>query len=499
MSVTDELSDRHHAPEGRRKGNIQLILISSLIAALCLIAYLLLFNKKLGDANASDRAEKKVVSQLHTTNTAFEMPVFKAPELAKSEPLPEPEVIVAPDPVAEVTFEPLPKPEPLPVSEVIYKPEPLPKATTVNQKPAAKDKPISDEERRLGSGVAGAKGIPKLSSNRELASTQVVGDYRGQNRALEAEPEEPLFKSEYEYQEGQNEDPKAVPSHELNANDINRLDQLAALYGVSDSGNRSVRSGSASSYVPPAQQHSIQPSSQSRSVDAGGEKQEPSFRPINRVSSGQSVGQGNGVDLSSTQVVGVEAKRIKLDYLLKRGTYIGCVLKTRIVSDQAGFISCGVTENIYSADGSNLLLPRGSEVLGEYKPKSLSNGKVRLQAVWDALTTPDGIRVNLGSPSTGRLGAAGIGGQVNNHYGRRVGIPILLSLFRTAIDYRTRNYSGESGEYKRTGSDAADDVLSDQMQQYEEIRPTLTKHQGTTIGIMVARDVSFEKVLKGSH
>ena len=118
MSVTDESSDRHHAPEGRRKGNIQLILITSLIAALCLIAYLLLFNKKLGDANASGRAEKKVVSQLHTTNTAFEMPVFKAPELAKPEPLPEPEVIVVPEPVAEVTFEPLPKPEPLPVSVV---------------------------------------------------------------------------------------------------------------------------------------------------------------------------------------------------------------------------------------------------------------------------------------------------------------------------------------------------------------------------------------------
>lgn len=503
MSVINDSSDRHHAPEGRRKGNIQLILIACLIAALCLIAYLLLFNQKPGDANASGRPEKKTASQLHTTSSAFEMPVFKAPELPKPEPLPEPEVIVAPEPVTEVIFEPLPKPEPLPVSEVIYTPEPLPKAATVNQKPPAKDRPVSDEERRLGSGIVGDKGIPTLSGKSGGVSTQrerVLDRPAGASKVV---AEEPFFESEYEYQEGQKTEPKSAPNHELTANDIQRLDQLAALYGVSDSRTRSptssARSASVSRYESPSQQRSSQSSDNPRNVDSESGEQALTVRPINQASTHQSVGQGGSVDLSSTQAIGVQAQRIRLDYLLKRGTYIGCVLKTRIVSDQAGFISCGVTENIYSADGSNLLLPRGSEVLGEYKPKSLSNGKVRLQAVWDALTTPDGIRVNLGSPSIGRLGAAGIGGQINNHYGKRVGIPILLSLFRTAIDYRTRNYSGESGEYKQTGSDAADDVLSDQMQQYEEIRPTLTKQQGSTIGIMVARDVSFEKVLKGSR
>lgn len=223
------------------------------------------------------------------------------------------------------------------------------------------------------------------------------------------------------------------------------------------------------------------------------------FTPVNR---GQAITQtalpsSGGIDLSTTSVASTQARKIRLDYLLKRGTYIGCVLKTRIVSDQAGYISCSITEDIYSANGATLLLPRGSDVLGEYKPKSLSNGKVRLHAVWDVVTTPEGIRVELSSPSTGTLGAAGLSGHVNQHYTKRVGIPILLSLFRTAMDYRTRNVSGESGAYQESGSDAADGVLQEQINEYEAIRPTLTKRQGTTIGIMVARDVSFEQVLAG--
>ena len=509
MTDANDSSDRHDAPEGRRKGVTQLILITSLIAALCFIAYLLLFNKKTNEANAAERQAKKAPSQLHTASTTFEMPVFKKPELLEPEPLPVTEVIVEPEPIPEIKLEPLPQPEPLPMPEVIHKPEPLAKTVVVPKSQPVIDKPISDEERRLGGGVLGAKGLPTLANKQSVEASNRAGGfgadsgYSGARQGRkQVKAEAPFILSEYEYKEGQTLTPKSDPSSELTSKDIDRLGQLAALYGVSEDRNRRSTYRAKPSSV--SNNYSSQPlavASPSDDSPTSSEEDERGLRyqPINQTSSTRPTGQGGGIDLSSTQVVGTQAKRIKLDYLLKRGTYIGCVLKTRIVSDQAGFISCTVTENIYSADGSNLLLPRGSDVLGEYKPKSLSNGKVRLQAVWDAVTTPDGIRVNLGSPSTGRLGAAGIGGQINNHYGQKVGIPILLSLFRTAIDYRTRNYSGESGEYKRTGSDAADDVLSDQMQQYEEIRPTLTKHQGSTIGIMVARDVSFDKVLAGSR
>ena len=52
------------------------------------------------------------------------------------------------------------------------------------------------------------------------------------------------------------------------------------------------------------------------------------------------------------------------DALLVRGTYIRCILETRIVTDIPGFTSCVVTEPIYSINGRTLLLPKGSKVSG---------------------------------------------------------------------------------------------------------------------------------------
>src|SRR5690606_5802561 len=47
---------------------------------------------------------------------------------------------------------------------------------------------------------------------------------------------------------------------------------------------------------------------------------------------------------------------LRADTLLVRGTYIRCVLETRIVTDVPGFTSCIVTEPVYSINGRRLLL-----------------------------------------------------------------------------------------------------------------------------------------------
>lgn len=48
------------------------------------------------------------------------------------------------------------------------------------------------------------------------------------------------------------------------------------------------------------------------------------------------------------------------DALLVQGTYLRCVLETRIITDIAGYTSCLLTEPVYSINGRNLLLPKGS-------------------------------------------------------------------------------------------------------------------------------------------
>lgn len=56
------------------------------------------------------------------------------------------------------------------------------------------------------------------------------------------------------------------------------------------------------------------------------------------------------------------------DKLLVQGTYLRCVLETKIISEIPGFTSCMITEPVYSASGKYLLLPKGSKVMGQYGP-----------------------------------------------------------------------------------------------------------------------------------
>ncbi len=54
--------------------------------------------------------------------------------------------------------------------------------------------------------------------------------------------------------------------------------------------------------------------------------------------------------------------------LLPKGTYIGCALKTRLVSSIKGGIACIVSNDVYSANGNTLLIEKGS--LGELASKN---------------------------------------------------------------------------------------------------------------------------------
>ena len=63
------------------------------------------------------------------------------------------------------------------------------------------------------------------------------------------------------------------------------------------------------------------------------------------------------------------------DALLVRGTYLRCVLETRIITDLAGYTSCLLTEPVYSINGRNLLLPEGLQDL--WRLRRRSDGQAR--------------------------------------------------------------------------------------------------------------------------
>jgi type IV secretion system protein VirB10 len=190
------------------------------------------------------------------------------------------------------------------------------------------------------------------------------------------------------------------------------------------------------------------------------------------------------------------------DALLARGTYIRCVLETRIITDIPGFTACVVTEATYSINGRSLLLPKGSKISGRYDTDA--NGP-RIAVVWDRITTPDGVDVSMASPGVDNLGGAGHPGDYDAHWGSRVSAALMISMISDVFKYegelhgpRTTTVSNGLVTEAPFDSNSARTLqrLADQALDRSISRPaTVTINQGTLLNVYVARDVDFSAVL----
>lgn len=193
------------------------------------------------------------------------------------------------------------------------------------------------------------------------------------------------------------------------------------------------------------------------------------------------------------------------DTLMQRGTYIRCVLETRIISDIPGFSTCLVTEPVYSFNGHTLLLPKGSKLLGSYSGGPTGD---REAVIWDRIITPTGIDVNMSSPGIDNLGGAGVPGYYDAHWGKRIGSALLISLLSDAFKYEAAEHGPRSttisnGVVTQTPfeSNTAQTIqnLADQAVREAANRPpTVTINQGTVIYVYVTKDVDFSGVVARS-
>lgn len=190
------------------------------------------------------------------------------------------------------------------------------------------------------------------------------------------------------------------------------------------------------------------------------------------------------------------------DALLVRGTYLRCVLETRIITDVAGYTSCLLTEPVYSINGRNLLLPKGSKIYGSYGGGPI--GK-RVEVIWDRITTPNGIDVAMSSPGTDGLGGAGHPGQYSAHWGSRIASALMISLIADAFKYAAAEHGPESTTVASNGFAVRSPYESATARTMERLAnealserrpPTVTINQGTVVNVYVAKDVDFANVLQ---
>jgi type IV secretion system protein VirB10 len=193
------------------------------------------------------------------------------------------------------------------------------------------------------------------------------------------------------------------------------------------------------------------------------------------------------------------------DTLLVRGTYIRCVMETRIVTDIPGFTSCIVTEPVYSINGRRLLLPKGSKISGAYETDNINGPRVAV--VWDRITTPTGIDVNMASPGVDNLGGAGHVGDYNAHWGSRIASALFISLISDAFKYAGAKHGPTSTTVTNSGNEIIQPYESNTARTMERMAnqavdramnrpPTVTINQGSIVNVYVAKDVDFSSVLR---
>jgi type IV secretion system protein VirB10 len=104
-----------------------------------------------------------------------------------------------------------------------------------------------------------------------------------------------------------------------------------------------------------------------------------------------------GFGSAGTQVA--KATRMKNPgQTVSQGTLIPAVLETAINSDLPGYVRAVVSSDIRSFDGSRVLVPRSSRLIGQYK-SGVAGGQTRAYVMWTRLIRPDGVSVALASPA----------------------------------------------------------------------------------------------------
>src|SRR5207237_4723783 len=98
-----------------------------------------------------------------------------------------------------------------------------------------------------------------------------------------------------------------------------------------------------------------------------------------------------------------------------QGTLIPAVLETALDSTRPGLARAIVSRDVRGFDGSRVLIPRGSRLIGDYR-SDVQPGQHRALVSWTRLIRPDGVTIAIGSPAADTLGGGGIRAEVHSHF-----------------------------------------------------------------------------------
>lgn len=182
---------------------------------------------------------------------------------------------------------------------------------------------------------------------------------------------------------------------------------------------------------------------------------------------------------------------------IRAGTIIPFTLITGINSDLPGDISAQVIEDVYDSDiGNNVLIPRGSRLIGRYD-SAVAFGQSRVLISWDRLIRPDGVSLTLqGMAGQERDGVSGLADQVDYHLGEVLGAVAADSAFQLSTSALVAGLSEVPGfsalaSVLEDGSigDGGEIVVEEYVGRALDRQPTIRIRAGFRGNVFVNRDI----------
>jgi len=180
-----------------------------------------------------------------------------------------------------------------------------------------------------------------------------------------------------------------------------------------------------------------------------------------------------------------------LSTVVLAGHVVPAVLDFALDSSLPGELRAYTVDDVFSADGKRLLIPKSSLVTGRYR-SALTTGDTRVFIVFNRIQMPGGQMMQIDSPAIDQIGRSGIEGDVDTRFWTRFGSSILLSIV--------------SGVVEDVGSDTSSSITINSANSFEEqaaialrnsinIPPVVRVPQGAEIRIFVNKDLDFSSLL----
>jgi type IV secretion system protein VirB10 len=179
-----------------------------------------------------------------------------------------------------------------------------------------------------------------------------------------------------------------------------------------------------------------------------------------------------------------------ISLLLAESTMFGCLPQSPIDTQLVGGVSCIVDENVWSADGSNILIDKGAVVSGEIQ-RGLEQGQDRAFILWRSVRSKR-VYASLDSPAVDELGQMGVPGEVNEHLWRKIKASLLLTgvqgLANAGQAYASR---GNGNSYVNFSS--GESLASQSLAHDINIPTTLWRGQAWPLKVYVQHPVFFHR------